>query len=165
MGIGSARKGFAEDLKVGATPSLITLDGDEGGLVKGGGWSSASIKERLHVLFYVDPDNKDLNEDTAQALKNQNYGPPLQSLAIINMAATWLPNAIINSSLKSKQEEYPHTIYIKDMHKAVVKNWGLKDNSSDIVLFGKDGKVLFRKDGKLSTEDTSALMDLIRKNL
>ena len=63
------------------------------------------------------------------------------------MAATWLPNMMINIKLKSKQEKHKSTVNVKDLEKILVKKWGLKDDDSDGMLFGKDGKVLYSVDG------------------
>jgi len=86
-------------------------------------------------------------------------------VAIINMAATWLPNFAISSSLKEKQKRYPRTIYVRDYKKVLVKAWNLADNNSDVLAFDRQGKLIFRKDGKLTPAEISNLLELIRKNL
>ena len=102
-------------------PPLI-LEKELGGRLDGSSWSSAEIKNKVHVLFYVDPDEKDLNERIADVLQNSkfpldNYG----SIAVINMAATWLPNIALETALKQKQKKYPDTLYVKDFNKLFVK--------------------------------------------
>ena len=54
---------------------------------------------------------------------------------------------VINIKLKSKQEKHKSTVYVKDLGKILVKKWGLNDDDSDVMLFGKDGKVLYSVDG------------------
>jgi hypothetical protein len=68
------------------------------------------------------------------------------SVVVVNMAASWLPDVMINKKLKIKQEEYKTTVYVKDFKKTLVEKWGLSDDSSNIMLFGKDGKVLYSID-------------------
>jgi len=156
--------GFA--LEVGQLPSPLTLEGDTGGELSGKAFSSDILKGKVHVLFYVDPDEKDLNEHVSSALKEQAFDrSKYASVAIINMAATWLPNFAIASSLESKQEKYPDTLYVKDLDSVLVKQWDLKNDSSNIVLFAKDGKVLFIKKGKLNSEETLELISLIQDNI
>jgi len=46
-----------------------------------------------------------------------------------------------------------------------VKRWQLADDASNVVVFGKDGKVLYFKDGKLSQEDITNVLKLIKDNL
>jgi uncharacterized protein len=154
------------ELEIGNAPVTVTLRDKLGGRLDGALWSSAEFKDKVTVLFYVDPDEKDLNNDASEALKKENF--PLdtyQSYAIINMAATWLPNFAISSSLKEKQKIYSTTIYVRDYKKVLVHKWGLADNSSDVLAFDKAGNLIFRKDGKLNATEIAALIKAIRDHL
>ncbi len=153
-------------LSVGEVPKAVTLSNDEGGLVSGGSWDSSTIKDKVYVIFYVDPDEKDTNEALADALKKtafdkSKYG----TMAIINLAATWKPNMIISAILKRKQKKFPSAIYVKDKHKKLVKEWGLADDSSDILVFDKDGKLLYSKVGKLDKNEINKVISLIKSHL
>ena len=129
-------------------------------------WSSEELKGRVHVLFYVDPDEKDTNNDASEALDKEKFPrEQFQSVAIINMAATFMPNFLISASLKEKQEKYPRTLYLRDYKKALVTEWSLADDSSNVLAFDKDGKTIFRKDGKLTAVDIEQLIKVIRENL
>jgi predicted transcriptional regulator len=81
------------------------------------------------------------------------------------MAATGLPNFLINRSLKSKQKEFPNTIYLKDMRKVLVKKWDIDDDNNDVLVFAPDGKLVFYRAGKLSKGDVQELIDTIKANL
>ena len=95
-------------LPVGEKPPLVVLEGDRGERVNGGSWSSDELVGAVHVLFYVDPDESDLNNAASDALKAEHFDKAqYRSVAIINMDATWLPNAVLQMRLESKQEEYP----------------------------------------------------------
>ena len=95
-------------LPVWEKPSQVVLEGDQGNRVNGGSWSSDELVGAVHVLFYVDPDESDLNNAASDALKAEDFDKEqYRSVAIINMDATWLPNAVIQMRLESKQEEYP----------------------------------------------------------
>jgi len=153
-------------LEVAKIPSPLTLEGDTGGLLSAEPFSSEIFRDKIYVLFYVDPDEKDLNEHVSTALKEQGFDrTKFASVAIINMAATWLPNFAIASSLEEKQEKYPDTLYVKDLQSVLVKQWDLKDDTSNVVLFDKEGKVLFIKKGKLNSEETLELISLIQDNM
>ena len=154
------------DLQIGQIPELITLKDKLGGRLDGTPWSSSEFKDKVIILFYVDPDEKDLNNDASEALHTENF--PLekcQSYAIINMAATWIPNFAISASIEEKQKKYTNTIYIRDYKKALVNKWGLSDNNSDVLAFDKSGKMIFRKDGKLKKKDIDALIKVIRRHI
>ena len=81
------------------------------------------------------------------------------------MAATWLPNMVINIKLKSKQEKHKSTVYVKDLEKILVKKWGLSDDNSDVMLFGKDGKVLYSVDGKFTDTQVKEIVKTVWDNL
>lgn len=154
-------------LTVGEVPKNVVIEGDNGGLVKGGDWNSNMLKDKVYVVFYVDPDKKDVNEEFSQALKAKKYRQKgdFGSMAIINMAATWKPNFAIEAILKGKQKEFPKTIYVKDKDKILVKEWELGDDASNIVIFSKGGKVLFYKSGKMNEEDMQKAFTLIEANI
>jgi YtfJ family uncharacterized protein len=159
---------MALPLTVGQPAPEAKLEGDLGGRVSGEPWSSEEIAKLGKVIsvFYVDPEEKKLNEPLEQAYEQEKL--PFEkhtSIAIINMAAAWYPNSMINSMLKQKQEKFPRTTYVRDMRKTMVKAWDLQDDSVNVVIFDKSGKVLFVKKGKMSPEEISELMKLIRANL
>jgi len=156
----------AFSLTIGETPKAITLEGESGGRIDGTAWNSSMLKDKVFVLFYVDPDEKDTNNAFSEALKAKkydlnNYG----TVAIINLEATWLPNFAIESSLKKKQEKYPNTTYVKDVHKLLIKEWELQDDSSDILIFDKSGKLIYSFAGELDETEIAKALKLIDENL
>ena len=155
------------ELPIGQVPPTIVLEGDLGGRLDGTPWNSEElVSGKVIVLFYVDPDESDLNNHVSEAIKAEKLSPEKYgSVAVINMAATWLPNFAINIKLQSKQEEYKSTVYVKDLEKTLVKKWSLTDDNSDIILFGKDGKVLYSYDGKFSDAQVKELVQAFKDNL
>jgi hypothetical protein len=154
-------------ISIGEVPKNITLDGENGGLaVDNSAWNSSSLKEKVLILFYIDPDEKATNEHFSKALKakvydRENYG----SIAIVNLAATWKPDFIIESILKDKQIEFPDTLYVKDAKSVLVNEWAIEDNASNILIFSKTGELLFYKSGAMSEEDITKAFELIEANL
>lgn len=150
----------------GEKPGTVVLEKDAGGTVTGQSWSSDSLKGKVHVLFYVDPDFSDLNNAASEALKKENFPKEkFQSVAVINMGATWLPNFAIDGKLKEKQKDYPDTLYVRDLKKALVKQWKLKDDTSDVVVFDKDGKVRFVHEGKLDDAAIKKMVETVKQYL
>ena len=153
-------------VELGQVPSAVTIDGDNGGRTDGKSWSSSMLKGKVHIVFYVDPDKKDLNENLSSALKKRHFNrQKYASVAIVNLAATWLPNAIIESKLKDKQKKFPDTTYVKDKKKVLVKKWNLADDNSDILIFNKKGKLIYKKFGKVSDTEIIEVLKLIEKNI
>jgi YtfJ family uncharacterized protein len=151
---------------MGQVPKEVELKGDLGGRLDGSPWSSKELKGKINVIFYVDPDERDLNNEASEALKKEKFPKDkFQSYGLINMDATWLPNFIISSSLEEKQKRYPSTIYVRDYDKILVKEWGISDDNSDVLAFDKEGKLIFKKYGKLTDSDIKELIQVIRANL
>jgi YtfJ family uncharacterized protein len=157
---------MVQAIEMGQVPPKVELKEKVGGRLDGTAWSSEELKGKVHVLFYVDPDEKDTNNDASEALDKEKFpAEKFQSVAIINMAATWMPNFAISLSIEEKQKRYPRTIYVRDYQKALVDEWKIADDSSDILAFDKQGKLIFRKDGKLSPEDIQKLIKAIKDKL
>jgi YtfJ family uncharacterized protein len=153
-------------VELGEIPPRVELKEKLGGRLDGKPWSSKELQGKVHVLFYVDPDEKDTNNDASEALDKEKFSSEkFQSFGIINMAATWLPNFAISSALKDKQKRYPKTIYVRDYKKVLVSAWKIADDSSNVLAFDKRGKLIFRKDGKLTAEEIQTLIKIIRGHL
>lgn len=153
-------------VEVGKVPVKVTLSGENGGKLNGTIWSSSMLKGKIHTLFYVDPDKKDVNNALADALTARKFNrKKMGSVAIINLAATWMPNTLIESKLKEKQKKYPNTLYVQDKKKVLVKKWKLADDNSDILIFDKKGKLIYKKFGKVSSSEIKEVIELIEKNL
>jgi len=156
----------AQAIEMGQIPPKVELKEKLGGRLDGTPWSSEELQGKVHVLFYVDPDEKDTNNDASDALDREKFpGDKYQSVGIINMAASWLPNFAISSAVKDKQKRYPRTIYVRDYKKVLVNAWKIADDSSNILAFDKEGKLIFRKDGKLTPEEIKTLIKVIYDHL
>jgi len=156
----------AFSINIGEIPPIATIDKENGGRIDGTAFSSKMIKDKVYVMFYVDPDEKDTNNDFSEALKAKNYShDKFGSIAVINLKATWLPNFVLENILKSKQEEYPDTIYVKDKIKYLVQGWNLADDSSDILLFNKKGELIYSYAGKMDSTEIEKALKLIDENL
>ena len=153
-------------VELGKVPAKVTLSGENGGKLDGSAWESSMLKGKIYTVFYVDPDKKDVNNALADALKAKKFDrKKVNSVAILNMAATWLPNALIESKLKDKQKKFPHTLYVKDKNKILVRKWKLADDNSDILIFNKKGKLIYKKFGKVTAKEIPSVIALIKKNL
>ena len=156
----------AQAIELGEIPPNIELKEKLGGRLDGALWSSAELQGKVYVLFYVDPDEKDTNNEASDALDREKFpSEKFQTVGIINMAATWLPNFAISSALKDKQKRYPETTYVRDYKKVLVNAWKIADDSSNVFAFDKKGKLIFRKDGKLTAEEIRTLIKVIRDHL
>ncbi len=153
-------------LEVGSTIPTTTLEGEHGGTLDGSVFNSDTLRDKIHVIFYVDPDEKDLNNPFSDALKAQEFDrSKFASIAIINMDATWLPNFAIASSLEEKQKKFPNTLYVKDLQKVLVEEWSLADDNSDIIVLDQSGRVLYVYEGQLDEKEISTVITLIEEHI
>jgi predicted transcriptional regulator len=153
-------------LNTGEVPPKVVISEKNGGYLDGTEWNSSMLKNKLYVLFYVDPDERDTNSAFTEVLKNKNYDLNYYgSVAIINLAATWLPNVVLESKLKDKQKKFPNTIYVKDKSKVLVKEWNLQDDSSNVLVFNKSGELIYSYSGKLDSSEITKVISLIDRNL
>jgi uncharacterized protein len=157
---------MVQAVELGQVPPKVELQETLGGRLDGTAWRSDELKGKVHVLFYVDPDEKDTNNEASEALDKEKFpAENFQSVAVINMAATWMPNFAISMSIEDKQKRYPRTIYVRDYKRVLVDAWKIADDSSNILAFDKQGNLIFRKDGKLSPEDIQRLIKAIKDHL
>ena len=155
--------GPIEDI-VGRPLPRLTLSGQEGRTVDGHPFDSEKLKGKVTVIFYVDPDKKALNEEIAEALKAKAYDREnYRSVAVINIAATWLPNFAVSTALKSKQKKYPDTLYVKDLHKKGVETWHVADDDANFLITSKDGTVLYAYSGKIPQSEWPRIFKTIEK--
>jgi len=151
---------------IGTTPPPVVLEGEKGGTVDGKPFSTETIKGKVYLVIYADPDKRNLNEKFTEEVKKQNFPKDrFGSIAIINLKATWLPEFVLSNILKKKQKQFPNTLYVKDRDKVLVKEWNLKDEDYNVLLFDREGKVIFYKAGKLSEKDIQTVIRLIRENI
>ena len=128
------------ELPLGEVPPVIELSGDkgEGSMVKAG--AAANSRRRYLPFSMLIPMRRTSTMMPAKRSKPRILTSRNGSVAVINMAATWMPNFAIQMKLESKQKDYPTTTYVKDMEKILVEQWGLADDSNDVLIFDREGK-------------------------
>ena len=157
---------IAQAIEIGEVVPKVELKEKLGGRLDGKPWSSEELQGKVTVIFYVDPDEKDTNNSASDAIDKEKFpAEKFHSYGIINMAATWLPNVAINMALKTKQEKYPRTTYVRDYKKVLVNTWKIADDNSDVLAFDKKGNLIFKKEGKLNPVEIQKLIKAIRDNL
>lgn len=153
-------------IEVGEVPVGVEISGQDGGNLDGTAWHSSMLKDKVYVLFYVDPDEKDLNDAFASALKSRKLDKSkARTIAIVNLQASWLPDMLIESKLKEKQKRFPNAMYVKDKKRVLIKKWDLADDNSDILIFDKEGKLVYKKFGKMSEKDINKAIVIIENHL
>lgn len=157
----------AQPLLLGQPLPYLSLADNDGGYLDGTAWNTESLKGKVRLLMYIDPDVKDINQSLNARLKAENYPKDrFQSVVVINWEATWLPGFILDGALADKQKLYPDTLYLKDLTKKLVNEWELADNAYSILLLDENSVIQAWLVGEISDYDQQqALIDLIWKTL
>jgi predicted transcriptional regulator len=159
-----ASAAFAEGLKVGEKAPDFMLKDSTG---KEYTLESPEFKGKVLYICYADPDEKDANNHVEDALKKEKESGALdktryEGFGIVNMKATGLPNFVIKAAIKSKKKK-TGAIIILDYDQSILKSWGLKDDSSDIVILDKERICRFINYGKLPEDKLPAMIQIIKE--
>jgi predicted transcriptional regulator len=149
-------------IQTGKVPPKVLLEGDNGGKYNGKAWSSEMLVGKVHTILYMDPDEREgamplLNELNSRNFDKKRY----ETLAIVNLGATWMPNTVLEAMLNKKQKALNNTEFIFDRTKYLLKKWKLKDDTSNVLIFDTEGKLLYQKSGRLFPMDVENIMKII----
>lgn len=151
-------------LNVGEVLPPLTLEKKDGGNSNDKAWHAKSLQGKVHVLLYMDPDERKEAMPFLDALNTQNYDETQYStIAIVNLAAMWMPDFVLETMLKNKQKELNNTTFVFDKTKYLVKKWQLKDDASNVIIIDKQMKVLYIKSGILSKDEVKDVLDRLEK--
>ncbi len=150
------------------TPDKTLLYGDKGGYLDGRAYSFMTNSNRIRLIFYVDPDEKSDGALVDEALfkLEKRYGTEAFKVEyILNLDATWIPNTIIRSKMRSKQKELPHRDFILDNDKILVSRWHLKDDAYNLMLFDANNTLLLHFTGTITPQRVNQLKQTLKELL
>jgi predicted transcriptional regulator len=155
---------MAADLKVGDSAAGFKLKDPKGVEYS---LDSPQYQGKVVVVFYADPGSKDLNNDLQNTLKaaresgqidKKNY----EGLGVVNVKDSIVPNFVLRSIIKSKQEETKAVILI-DPDYIVLNQWGLTRKTSNIILLDKQRTCRYIYKGKVPAADIAKVITLIQE--
>jgi len=132
------------------TLTHIVINNDDGGLISGGAWDSNDLHEKTTLLFYIDPDEKSHGEKfnaITERLEKHFSNEKFQVVIIINLDATWTPNAVIRTFINNRAIKHPNRQYVEDRKKILVREWGMSDDAYNVLIINPKGELLFRHTG------------------
>ena len=85
-----------------------------------------------------------------------------ESFGIVNLKASMMPNFLIKSAIKSKQEK-TGALTLLDFDYTILNLWGLKNDSSDVVVLDKERICRYVYNGKLPPEELAKMIQIIKE--
>lgn len=119
--------------------------------------------KKVIALFYTDADVADMNDPLADALKARKFDETqYRGMGVVDLADSKAPNFIIRNVVQGKIKKYNSTILTDPDHKLSAA-WGLGDcnNTSVVVIVGKDGSVKAVKRGEIRGKDVDSMVELV----
>ena len=168
VAIGLIWSSLVADVNVGDVLSKVQMDGNTVSYLDGKAWDSSMLNGKVSMIMYVDPDEK--SKGTAfkpeiEALEKELDFDKFQIVVILNLKATWKPNAVLKKFLKEKAEDYPKRIYVLDKESVLVKSWKAIDNEYNVLVTDKKAKVIYSHSGKWKNGEISKIDTIIRKSV
>ena len=150
-------------VNVGETLPQVTLEKENGGTSHDKAWSSSTLRGKVHVVLYMDPDKRGESQKLLDSLKILGVNSKKYStVAIVNLAATWMPDAVLEGLLSKKEKELKNTSFVFDKKKYLVKKWKMQDDASNILLIDETSKVIYKKVGKCLSKDVDIIVNKIK---
>ncbi|MDF2153201.1 YtfJ family protein [Vibrio sp. CAU 1672] len=165
---------LAHNLSVGSTlPSAevqaygeIVLQGDGTAFQP---WATQHMTGKVRVIQAIAGRSsaKEMNAPLMTAITAAQFPPEnYQTTTIINQDdAIWGTGSFVKSSAQDSKKEFPWSSMVLDENGIVASSWALQEQSSAIIVQDKQGKILFIKEGALSTDEINQVLGLIKQNI
>ena len=152
---------LAAELRVGDKAPDFSLKDSKGDTYS---LNSQVFQGKVMSVFYVDPDEKDLNAHVEDALlkepgldRNVRY----KGLGITNLKATRMPNFLLKMVVKDKQEKTGAIILLDD-NQTILNLWGLKNHTSSLVILDKQRICRYVFNGQLPPAEVQKVLKIIK---
>lgn len=128
-------------------------------------WKSQQLVGKVRTIQHIAGRSsaKELNAPLIEAIKNARFPhDTYQTTTIINTDdAIFGTGVFVKNSVEDSKKEFPYSQFIVDSDGVVKTAWGLKPESSAIILLDNQGKVLFFKDGELNSQEIEKVIGLL----
>ena len=132
-------------------------------------WKSQQLVGKVRTIQHIAGRSsaKELNAPLIEAIKNARFPhDTYQTTTIINTDdAIFGTGVFVKNSVEDSKKEFPYSQFIVDSDGIVKAAWGLKPESSAIIVLDNQGKVLFFKDGELNSQEIEKVIGLLISTL
>lgn len=149
----------ANGLKVGDTASDWSFKDADDKV-----FSMATWPNKVLLINYVDPDESEANEPFNEAMATARKDGRLlttdyMGMGIVDCKATWKPDVLIRTIAGNKAEKYKRTILF-DYDATLRDAWGLKEDSSNVILLDKNHVVKYISYGKIAKDEIAKVVQM-----
>lgn len=126
-----------------------------------------AFKGKPILLVYEDKDsaqqNQALKDDLAKLAKGDRYKATVALAAVADVSSYdfWPAKGFVKDAIREESKKQGTTIYC-DWNGSVRTAYQLRRGVSNVILVGKDGRVLFAAEGKVSAEERKRLISILR---
>lgn len=169
-----ANSALAHNISLNAGLPAVTVAQDGELIAKGKnvqyqGWDSASLNGKVRIIFHIAGRSaaKEKNQALVNAIKAAGLDrSKYQTTTIINADDAIVGTGLfVKNSAENGKLENPHSQVVLDQQGKVKSAWKLKAKESFVAVLDRHGKVQFVAEGKLSTEQTQQVIQLVKKLL
>ena len=149
----------AAQLQVGMKAPAWSFEDSEGRIYTMDDWAGKVLQ-----VTYVDPDEADLNEHFTDAVKKAKDEGRLKEanfkgIGIADCASSWKPDFAIRAIAGRKAKKY-NTVILFDFDGTLRKAWGLKEDSSNVVILDRERVVRAIVRGRVPDDQVENLIQL-----
>ncbi len=132
-------------------------------------WATQNMLGKVRVIQAIAGRSsaKEMNSALMSAITAAEFPQDsYQTTTIINQDdAIWGTGSFVKSSAQDSKQEFPWSSMVLDKNGVIASSWALQESSSAIIVQDKQGKVLFVKEGALTTEEINQVLGLIKQNI
>lgn len=126
-----------------------------------------SLRGKPTLIVYEDKgsaeQNKALKEELSRLAQGDKYKATVALAAVADVSSYdfWPVKGFVKKAIRDESKKAGTTIYC-DWNGSFRSAMKLTKNASNVVLVGRDGRVLFAGDGKLNPNERLRLIELLR---
>ncbi|KAB2846673.1 MAG: hypothetical protein F9K45_01365, partial [Melioribacteraceae bacterium] len=121
---------------------------------------------KINLILYVAPDQQKSVEGLLQKVDSLNFpADKFEVSLILNTSATWIPNSLIETKVRTKAKEDSSKNYILDKDEILLNKWKLADDNPNIILINKKGTPVFIHLESITENITDILLNHIKTEL
>lgn len=111
-------------------------------------------------------DNQALKDELAKLAKGDRYKKAIALVAVADVSAYdfWPVKGFVKDAIQKESKKFGTTIYC-DWDGSARRALDVVVGESSVVLYGRDGKVVFARSGALSADERRALIELLRRQV